>query len=60
MIINIIAAIILCIGVVCIFDARRIARKIFTMKNRNETTLLLKNIGVILVIISILIFLYLR
>lgn len=60
MIINIIAAIILCIGVVCIFDARRIARKIFTMKNRNETTLLLKNVGVILVIISILIFLYLR
>lgn len=60
MIVNIIAAIILCTGVVLVFDARRIARKFFTMKNRNETTLILKNIGVLCMIISSLIFIYIR
>lgn len=58
MIIKIISALILALGTLCIFDARRIARRFFTLKNRNETTLIIQNIGVILVIVAFILFIY--
>lgn len=58
MIVKIIAALLFALGILCVFDARRIARKFFTLKNRNETTLIIKNVGVIFVIISFILFVY--
>ncbi len=58
MILKIISAILLALGVFMVFDARRIARKLFTLKNRNETTAIIKDLGVIIIIIAFIIFVY--
>lgn len=54
--IKIILSILLLISVLLIFDARPIVRRFFTNSDRNSAVLLLKVLGTILLIISIVLF----
>lgn len=54
--IKIILSILLLVSVLLIFDARPIVRRFFTNSDRNSAVLLLKLLGTILLIISIVLF----
>ena len=54
--IKIILSILLLISVLLIIDARPIVRRFFTNSDRNSAVLLLKVLGTILLIISIVLF----
>lgn len=54
--IKIILSILLLVSVLLIFDARPIVRRFFTNSDRNSAVLLLKVLGTILLIISIVLF----
>ena len=51
----IIGMLILLLGVICIFDARVITKKLFSFGDQNEATMGLKIIGFILFIIGFLV-----
>ncbi len=51
-IVAIIGTIILMIGIICIYDARQITKKIFSFGDQNEGTLALKVGGFVLSIIG--------
>lgn len=57
-IIRIIGYILLAIGVVLIFDARKITKNRFSFGDRNESTKILKVVGFIISIIGVLIILF--
>ena len=54
--IKILVAILASVSVLLIFDARPIVRRFFTNSDRNSAVLLLKVLGTILLIISIVLF----
>ena len=51
-IIKLIGLIIICIGTIMVYDARRITTKWFSFSDRNETTKILKIVGFIVAIIG--------
>ncbi len=55
-VIMLIALVLVAIGVVCIFDARLITKKMFSFGDQNEGSMGLKILGFILVIIGAFIF----
>ncbi|MCI8291570.1 MAG: hypothetical protein HFJ25_04930 [Clostridia bacterium] len=55
-ILRIVAIILVAIGVVCIFDARVITKKIFSFGDQNEGSLGLKMLGFIIAMIGALMF----
>ncbi len=57
-IIMLIALVLVAIGVVCIFDARLITKKMFSFGDQNEGSMGLKILGFILVIIGAFIFFF--
>lgn len=54
--IKIAVALLACIAVILIFDARPIVRRFFTSSDRNSATIFIKIIGAILLLISIFLF----
>ncbi|MCI8699907.1 MAG: hypothetical protein HFJ47_01020 [Clostridia bacterium] len=59
-IINLIAVIIILIGVILVYDARIITKKMFGFGDQNEATKGLKILGWIISIIGVLIMLFIR
>ena len=57
-VIMLIALVLVAIGVVCIFDARLITKKMFSFGDQNEGSMGLKILGFILVIIGAFIFFF--
>lgn len=57
-IIMLIALVLVAIGVVCIFDARLITKKMFSFGDQNEGSMGLKMLGFIIVAIGVFIFYY--
>lgn len=57
-IIMLIALVLAAIGVVCIFDARLITKKMFSFGDQNEGSMGLKMLGFIIVAIGVFIFYY--
>lgn len=57
-IIMLIALVLVAIGVVCIFDARLITKKMFSFGDQNEGSMGLKMLGFIIVTIGAIIFYY--
>lgn len=55
-ILSIVAIILVAIGVVCIFDARVITKKVFSFGDQNEGSLGLKILGFMITMIGALIF----
>lgn len=54
--IKILVALLACISVLLIFDARPIVRRFFTSSDRNSATILTKIVGSILLLVSIILF----
>lgn len=56
-VIRLIGYILIAIGVVCIFDARKITKKRFSFGDRNEGTKVLKVVGFVVSIVGVIIIL---